>query len=107
MAQAQLKPARNAVQALDHGWQFRQVTAGARAGRERLAPRRVRDVIWDLLANKKIPDPFVRETRPGSRWHRRKESWEYRLSFEGHAGLQPIHVDLVFDGLDGAARSFP
>ena len=29
VANAQLKPAQNAVQVLDHGWQFRQITAGA------------------------------------------------------------------------------
>jgi beta-mannosidase len=105
MAQAQLKPARNAVLALDHGWQFRQVTAGAGQDENGWLPAAVPgDVHLDLLANKKIPDPFVRDNEAKLQWIE-KESWEYRLSFEvTPALLARSHVDLVFDGLDGAAE---
>jgi beta-mannosidase len=58
----------------------------------------------DLLANKKIPDPFFRDSEAKLQWIE-KESWEYRLSFEvTPALLGRSHVDLVFDGLDGAAE---
>ncbi len=39
------------------------------------------DVHLDLLANKKIPDPFFRDNEAKLQWIE-KESWEYRLSFE-------------------------
>jgi beta-mannosidase len=60
MAQAQTK-ARNAVLALDRGWQFRQITAGAQHEERGWLPATVPgDVHLDLLANKKISDPFFR-----------------------------------------------
>jgi len=69
MAQAQLKPARNAVLALDHGWQFRQITAGAGQDENGWLPAAVPgDVHLDLLANKKIPDPFVRDNEAKLQW---------------------------------------
>jgi beta-mannosidase len=100
-----LKPAQNAVVALNHGWQFRQVTAGAGQDENGWLPAAVPgDVHLDLLANKKIPDPFFRDNESKLQWIE-KESWEYRLSFEvTPALLARSHVDLVFDGLDGAAE---
>ena len=56
--------AQNAVLALDHGWQFRQVTAGAQPSENGWLPATVPgDVHLDLLANKKIPDPFCPRQR--------------------------------------------
>jgi len=108
MAQAQAKvahiPAQNAVQMLDHGWQFRQLTASTGQGENGWLPASVPgDVHLDLLANKKIPDPFFRDNEAKLQWIE-QESWEYQLSFEiTPAMLARAHVDLVFDGLDGAA----
>src|ERR1039458_2977196 len=105
VAQAQGKPSRKAVLALDRGWQFRQITAGAQEAESGWLPATVPgDVHLDLLANKKIPDPFVRDNESKLQGIE-KESWEYRLSFEvTPALLARSHVDLVFDGLDGAAE---
>jgi beta-mannosidase len=111
MAQAQAKaaqsPAQNVVLALDHGWQFRQITAGAEQGEEGWLPATVPgDVHLDLLANKKIPDPFYRDNESKLQWIE-QESWEYRLSFEvAPSLLARSNVDLVFDGLDAAAQVY-
>jgi beta-mannosidase len=67
---------RNAVLlALDHGWQFRQVSsaAGAEQGENGWLPATVPgDVHLDLLANKKIPDPFFATTKPSCNGSRRR-----------------------------------
>jgi beta-mannosidase len=80
-----------------------------RAGmrRERLAAGHVPgDVHLDLLANKKIPDPFFRDNEAKLQWIE-KESWEYRLNFDvTPALLARSNVDLVFDGLDAAAQVY-
>ncbi len=96
---------KNEVVALDHGWQFRQITAGAGQGENGWLPATVPgDVHLDLLANKKIPDPFYRDNESKLQWIE-NESWEYRLNFEvAPALLARSNVDLVFDGLDGAAE---
>src|ERR1035437_9347803 len=104
-SQAQVSAARNAVVALDHGWQFRQITAGVEQGESGWLPATVPgDVHLDLLANKKIPDPFFRDNEARLQWIE-LVNWEYRLSFE----VTPVllarsNVDLVFDGLDAAAE---
>jgi beta-mannosidase len=111
MAQAQAKAAQglaqNVVLVLDHGWQFRQVTVGAGQGENGWLPATVPgDVHLDLLANKKISDPFFRDNEAGLQWIE-KESWEYQLYFDVTATLLArSHVDLVFDGLDGAAQVY-
>jgi beta-mannosidase len=104
-AKAALRPAQNAVLALDHGWQFRQITPGIVQADNGWLPATVPgDVHLDLLANKKIPDPFFRDNESKLQWIE-QESWEYRLSFEvTPALLARSNVDLVFDGLDGAAE---
>ena len=106
-ADAQVRPARNAVQALDHGWQFRQVTAGAEQDEKGWLPATVPgDVHLDLLANKKIPDPFFRDNEAKLQWIE-NESWEYRLSFDViPAFLSRSNDDLVFDGLDATAQVY-
>ena len=101
-SEAQTK-AQNAVLALDHGWQFRQVIAGAQDENGWLPATVPGDVHLDLLANKKIPDPFFRDNESKLQWIE-KESWEYRLNFTvTPAMMARSHVDLVFDGLDAAA----
>jgi beta-mannosidase len=100
MAQAQ-----NAVLALDHGWQFRQVKAEATEA-DWLPATVPGDVHLDLLANKKIPDPFYRDNEAKLQWIE-QASWEYRLSFTvSAAALARANVDLVFDGLDAAATVY-
>jgi len=111
MVQAQAKaaqsPVQNVAQALDHGWQFRQVTSSTGQGENGWLPATVPgDVHLDLLANKKITDPFYRDNEAKLQWIE-NESWEYQLSFEVKPELiARANVDLVFDGLDGAADVF-
>ncbi|MGA7831514.1 MAG: glycoside hydrolase family 2 protein [Terracidiphilus sp.] len=93
---------KNAVLALDHGWQFRQVKAEATEA-DWLPASVPGDVHLDLAANKKIPDPFYRDNEAKLQWIE-NQGWEYRLSFEvAPSLLARSNVDLVFDGLDGAA----
>jgi beta-mannosidase len=101
------KTAQNAVQVLDRGWQFRQVAAGAQEAESGWLPATVPgDVHLDLLANKKIPDPFFRDNEAKLQWIE-KESWEYRLNFDvTPALLARSNVDLVFDGLDAASTVY-
>ncbi len=104
---AQAATARNAVVELDRGWQFRQIAAGSQSEESGWLPAAVPgDVHLDLLANKKIPDPFFRDNEAKLQWIE-NESWEYRLSFNvSPAVLARSHLDLVFDGLDGAAEVY-
>jgi len=106
IAGAQAKPAQNLVQQLDHGWQFRQIAAGAQQENGWLPATVPGDVHLDLLANKKIPDPFFRDNESKLQWIE-KESWEYRLNIDATpALLSRSNVDLVFDGLDAAAEVY-
>jgi beta-mannosidase len=106
-AQAQAKPMRNQVEQLNSGWQFRQIVAGAQEQENGWMPATVPgDVHLDLLANKKIPDPFYRDNEAKLQWIE-KESWEYRLNFDATpALLARSNLDLVFDGLDAAAEVY-
>jgi len=105
-ANGQAVPAPNGVVALDHGWQFRQ-TAPAQNAESGWLPATVPgDVHLDLLANKKIPDPFFRDNEAKLQWIE-NESWEYRLSFDATpALLSHSNIDLVFDGLDAACTVY-
>ena len=99
----------HAVLNLDHGWQFRQ-TAGAGestpANSEWLPATVPGDVHLDLLANKKIPDPFYRDDEAKLQWIE-QASWEYQDTFDVPAGLVgKANVELVFDGLDAAAEVY-
>jgi beta-mannosidase len=107
VAHAQTNPAQNAVLALDRGWQFRQIAAGAQEGESGWLPATVPgDVHLDLLANRKIPDPFFRDNEARLQWIE-NASWEYRLNFDATpALLARSNVDLVFDGLDAAAQVY-
>jgi beta-mannosidase len=97
---------KNAALVLDHGWQFRQVKA-AQSAQDGWLPATVPgDVHLDLLANKKIPDPFYRDNESKLQWIQ-DESWEYRTIFNATpALLSRSHVDLVFDGLDGPSSVY-
>jgi beta-mannosidase len=107
IAQTQSKPAQNALLALDHGWQFRQVTSAPQEPEAGWLPATVPgDVHLDLLANKKIDDPFYRDNEPKLQWIE-NSSWEYRLTFDvTPAMLARSNVDLVFNGLDAAAQVY-
>ncbi|HUH62128.1 MAG TPA: glycoside hydrolase family 2 protein [Terracidiphilus sp.] len=106
-AQTQPKQARNVVQTLDHGWQFRQISAEPQdAGTDWMPATVPGDVHLDLLANKKISDPFYRDNESKLQWIE-KESWEYRDSFDvAPTLLARSNFDLVFDGLDGPCTVF-
>lgn len=97
----------NAALNLDHGWQFRQTPAeGTTAKGEWLAAKVPGDVHLDLLANKRIPDPFNRDNEGKLQWIE-QASWEYQDSFDVPPDfLGKANVDLVFDGLDAAAEVY-
>jgi beta-mannosidase len=97
----------NAVEQLDRGWQFRQVGSGAEEAESGWLPASVPgDVHLDLLANKKIPDPFFGDNEAKLQWIE-KESWEYRVNFDcTPAQLAHSNLELVFDGLDAAAEIY-
>ena len=107
VARAQARLAQNVVVALDHGWQFRQIAAAAEQNENGWLPATVPgDVHLDLLANKKIPDPFFRDNEARLQWIE-NASWEYQTNFEAPPDLLArSHVDLVFDGLDAAAEVY-
>ena len=106
-AQAPAKSAQNAVFALNHGWQFRQVTDNPQEPEAGWLPATVPgDVHLDLLANKRIPDPFFRDNESKLQWIQ-DASWEYRINFDvTPALLARTSVDLVFDGLDAASEVY-
>jgi beta-mannosidase len=104
---AQSTRTQNAVLAVDHGWQFRQITSTPQDAEAGWLPATVPgDVHLDLLANKKIEDPFYRDNESKLQWIE-NASWEYRDTFDVSAALLArSNVDLVFDGLDAAAQVY-
>lgn len=106
-AVAQAKIDENASLNLDKGWEFRQVTPDAKGDAGGWLPATVPgDVHLDLLADKKIPDPFYRDNEAKLQWIE-NASWEYRLNFDVTPELLArSNIDLVFDGIDAAARVF-
>jgi beta-mannosidase len=97
----------NASLSLDKGWKFRQVTAAPQGDGGEWFPAKVPgDVHLDLLANKKISDPFYRDNEAKLQWIE-NASWEYRLDFDVTPEFfARTNVDLVFDGIDAAAQVF-
>jgi beta-mannosidase len=90
---------------LDRGWQFRQTDSGA-SNADWMAATVPGDVHLDLMANKRIPDPFYRDDEAKLQWIE-QASWEYQDTFDVPAGLLgKANVDLVFDGLDAAAEVY-
>ena len=106
-AQGQSKIEQNVSMSLDQGWEFRQVVSNADGDAQEWLPAAVPgDVHLDLLANKKIPDPFYRDNEAKLQWIE-DASWEYRLDFDVAADfLARANADLVFDGIDAAAQVF-
>jgi beta-mannosidase len=104
---AAIAQAANTALNLDHGWQFRQGSPGGGTSDGEWLPATVPgDVHLDLLANKRIPDPFYRDDEAKLQWIE-QASWEYQDTFEVPAGLAAkANVDLVFDGLDAAAEVY-
>lgn len=103
---AQAKPGANATLNLDKGWEFRQITDGASEEAGWLPATVPGDVHLDLIANRKIPDPFFRANEAKLQWIE-NASWEYRLTFDvPPETLRRSNLDLVFDGLDAAAQVF-
>ena len=106
-AAAQAGATPNATIVLDRGWQFRLVTTTPSDPNAGWMPATVPgDVHLDLLANKKIPDPFYRDNESKLQ-SIQDESFEYRVSFNVTAAqLARSHVDLIFDGLDATANVY-
>jgi beta-mannosidase len=93
--------------ALHSGWEFRVVTPNTPAGAPAWRPAEVPgDVHLDLLRQKLIPDPFYRDNEAKLQWIENAD-WEYRTTLAADAALlgRP-NVELVFEGLDGAAEVF-
>jgi beta-mannosidase len=86
---------------LNGGWQFRE------AGKtEWLAATVPGCVHTDLLANKKIEDPFYRDNEKQQQWIG-KTDWEYRTVFNVPAEtLKRQNLEIVFQGLDTYADVF-
>ena len=107
LAVAQSARAQNTALALDHGWQFRQISTAAQSDDSGWLPATVPgDVHLDLIANKVIPDPFFRGNEAKLQWIE-NASWEYRDTFDvTPALLARANVDLVFDGIDSPAHVY-
>lgn len=106
MVSAATAQSKNVAQTLDHGWRFRQLESASTStakGAPKWLPASVPgDVHLDLLANHEIEDPFFRDNESKLQWIE-KVGWEYELNFVPTAAvLSRAHVDMVFDGLDGA-----
>ncbi len=106
-AQAPAGSTQNTVLALDHTWQFRQITTTPQDPEAGWMPATVPgDVHLDLLANKKIPDPFYRDNESKLQWIQ-DAAWEYRTTVDvTPAMLSRANIDLVFEGLDAAAEIY-
>ncbi|HLY39921.1 MAG TPA: glycoside hydrolase family 2 protein [Terracidiphilus sp.] len=104
---AQAGKSQNAILTLDHGWQFRQLASSPQDAETAWLPAKVPgDVHLDLLANKRIEDPFYRDNETRLQWID-TEGWEYQVNFAVTPGvLAKANVDLVFDGLDAAAEVY-
>ncbi|GGH17190.1 beta-mannosidase [Silvibacterium dinghuense] len=64
------------------------------------------DVHLDLLANKRIPEPFYRDNESHLQWIQ-DAAWEYRRTLHvSRADLAHEHQVLVFEGLDAACEVF-
>ncbi|KAI2616337.1 glycoside hydrolase family 2 protein [Hypoxylon sp. NC1633] len=86
---------------LDRGWSFRQ--SDSSSADDWLPVQTVpSQVHMDLLANNKIPDPFIDLNELAARWIAEKD-WTYRLQFKKPVGSVVdglATTDIVFEGLD-------
>jgi beta-mannosidase len=77
------------------GWQFKQADSG-----EWLPATVPGTVHTDLLANKKIEDPFYRTNEKDLQWIDKKD-WVYQNNIKiDSATLQKDNVEIIFKGLD-------
>ncbi|OAQ65104.1 beta-mannosidase [Pochonia chlamydosporia 170] len=84
---------------LSSGWSFKQTDTGD----EWLPVTKVPSVCHlDLIANKKIPDPFVGLNEIDVEWVGEK-SWTYRTTFSAPQRADGTDVYLIFEGLDTIA----
>ena len=86
---------------LNGSWKFR------RAGTREWLPARVPGVVhMDLMRNKLIPDPYLRDNEAKVQWVS-DVGWEYVKTFEyGEENFAWRHIDLVFKGLDTYANVY-
>ncbi|MGA9586522.1 MAG: glycoside hydrolase family 2 protein [Terracidiphilus sp.] len=105
-AAAQTVSKQKATIVLDHGWQFRQGTTSPDPETGWMPATVPGDVHLDLLANKKIADPFYRDNESKLQ-SIQDENWEYRDTFDAAPSLlSRSNLDLVFDGLDGPSQVY-
>ena len=105
-AGAQTGATRNATIVLNRGWLFRQVAPATDPEGGWMPATVPGDVHLDLLANKKIPDPYYRDNESKLQ-DIQNQSWEYRLAFDvAPTLLSRSNLDLVFDGLDGPSQVY-
>jgi len=80
---------------ISSGWQFKQADSG-----EWLAANVPGTVHTDLLANKKIEDPFYRTNERNQQWIDKKD-WIYQTTLKIDSTLiQKENIELSFKGLD-------
>lgn len=93
--------AQNSVQEISSGWQFRKV------GDTEWLPATVPGTVHtDLLANKKIADPFWGTNEKDLQWIENTD-WEYRTVFSiDEKMFRQQNIELGFDGLDTYAKVF-
>jgi beta-mannosidase len=86
---------------LNSGWKFREVN------KSEWLPATVPGCVHtDLLANKKIEDPFYRNNEKDLQWIG-KTDWEYQTAFNVSAEtLRRRNIEIVFQGLDTYADVF-
>ncbi|HQU83321.1 MAG TPA: hypothetical protein PKY59_09365 [Pyrinomonadaceae bacterium] len=86
---------------LNSGWKFRE------AGKQEWLAATVPGCVHtDLLANKKIEDPFYRDNEKNLQWIG-KTDWEYQTTFQISAEtLKRQNIEIVFQGLDTYANVF-
>jgi len=86
---------------LNSGWKFRQI------GQTEWLPATVPGCVHtDLLANKKIDDPFYRDNEKQQQWIG-KTDWEYQTVFNvSAANLKRQNLEIVFEGLDTYAEVY-
>ncbi|GAD96332.1 beta-mannosidase [Paecilomyces variotii No. 5] len=88
-------------QTLSKGWHFKQADDTEQAWMP--VPSIPSVVHQDLLANGKIPDPFIGFNERKTHWVGQK-TWVYRTSFPSPPSHPNAVINLVFEGLDTFAK---
>jgi beta-mannosidase len=99
-SEAQTNAAKTVI-SLNSGWEFRE------AGKSEWLPATVPGCVHtDLIANKKIEDPFYRDNEKKLQWIG-KTDWEYQTTFTvSTETLKRRNIEIVFAGLDTYANVF-